>query len=68
MTRRWPKSWGAPQPRCLDRRIGEIETLRRGVAAWVQSRNEARVTVHWRFTSQDARQKLACSYPKIKSG
>jgi hypothetical protein len=37
------------------------------VAAWIQSRNEAQVTVHWRFTSRDARQKLARSYPKIKN-
>ncbi len=53
----------ALERQCLDRRIGEIETLRREAAAWVQSRNEARVTVHWRFTSRDARQKLTHSYP-----
>lgn len=58
----------ALERQCLDRRIGDIETLRREVAAWVQSRNEAQVTVHWRFTSRDARQKLARSYPKIKDG
>ncbi|MEM2567081.1 MAG: IS630 family transposase [Candidatus Bathyarchaeia archaeon] len=58
----------ALERQCLDRRIGEIETLRREAAAWVQSRNEAQVSVHWRFTSRDARQKLARSYPKIKSG
>ena len=32
---------------CLDRRIGDLETLRREVAAWVRRRNEAAVTVHW---------------------
>ncbi|MEM3658500.1 MAG: transposase [Candidatus Hadarchaeum sp.] len=58
----------ALERQCLDRRIGEIEALRREAAAWVQSRNEAQVTVHWRFTSRDARRKLARSYPKIKSG
>jgi hypothetical protein len=52
---------------CLDRRIWDIETLRREVAAWVKLRNEAQVTVHWQFTSRDARQRLARSYPKIKN-
>jgi len=58
----------ALERQCLDRRIGDLETLRREVAAWIQSRNEAQVTVHRRFTSRDARQKLARSYPKIKNG
>jgi hypothetical protein len=58
----------ALERQCLDRRIGDIETLRREVAAWVKLRNEAQVTVHWQFTSWDARQKLARSYPKIKNG
>jgi hypothetical protein len=58
----------ALERQCLDRRIGDIETLRREVAAWVKLRNEVRVTVHWQFTSRDARQKLARSYPKIKNG
>jgi len=58
----------ALERQCLDRRIGDIATLRREVTAWARSRNEARVTVHWRFTSRDARQKLARSYPKIKNG
>lgn len=40
----------ALERQCLDRRIGKIETLRREVAAWVQARNEARATVHGRFT------------------
>lgn len=58
----------ALERQCLDRRIGDIGTLRREVAAWVRARNEARATIHWRFTSRDARQKLARSYPKIKGG
>jgi hypothetical protein len=58
----------ALERQCLDRRMGDLETLRREVAAWIKSRNEAQVTVHWRFTSRDARQKLARSYPKIKNG
>jgi hypothetical protein len=38
----------------LDRRIGDFETLRQEVAAWVRQWNEAGVTVHWRFTSRQA--------------
>lgn len=56
----------ALERQCLDRRIGDIETLRREVAAWVKTRNEAGVTVHWRFTSRDAQERLGRSYPKIK--
>jgi hypothetical protein len=57
----------ALERQCLDRRIGDLETLRREVAAWVRRRNEAAVTVHWRFTSRQAREKLNRSYPKIIS-
>ena len=28
-------------------------------------RNEAKATIHWRFTIVDARQKLARLYPKL---
>ncbi|MGC9083528.1 MAG: transposase, partial [Anaerolineae bacterium] len=57
----------ALERQCLDRRIGDIETLRQEVAAWVRARNEAKTTVHWRFTSRDARRRLGRSYPKISS-
>jgi hypothetical protein len=55
----------ALQRQGLDRRIGDLEILRREVAAWVRRRNEAAVTVHGRFTSRQAREKLNRSYPKI---
>lgn len=57
----------ALERQCLDRRIGDIEVLRQEVAAWVRAHNEAKTTVHWRFTSRDARQRLGRSYPKIPS-
>ncbi|MDZ7296181.1 MAG: IS630 family transposase [candidate division KSB1 bacterium] len=43
---------------CLDRRIPDVESLRREVQAWADARNAARATVQWRFTSADARLKL----------
>ncbi len=48
---------------CLDRRIGDQETLRRAVAAWQAERNAARATAQWRFTVTDARTKLHRLYP-----
>lgn len=48
---------------CLSRRIPDEQTLKREVAALEEERNTARATVHWRFTSQDARIKLKRIYP-----
>lgn len=48
---------------CLDRRIPDEETLARESGAWERERNEARATVEWRFTAEDARQKLERLYP-----
>jgi hypothetical protein len=49
---------------CLDRRITDHDLLTREVAAWAKARNEHQTTVHWRFTTADARIKLASLYPK----
>jgi len=48
---------------CLDRRIGNIETLEREVLAWVEQRNAKRTTVHWQFTQHKARDKFKRFYP-----
>jgi hypothetical protein len=50
---------------CLDRRLGDRPTLEREVAAWEAERNDARATVHWRFTSAAARTKLHRVYPPV---
>jgi hypothetical protein len=50
---------------CLDRRIGDMETMRREVAAWESDRNNNGVDITWRFTTEDARVKLRRLYPKI---
>ncbi len=52
---------------CLDRRIGEEETLRQEVAAWEAERNTQQVKVNWRFTTQDARIKLKRLYPVLEA-
>jgi hypothetical protein len=51
---------------CLDRRIPDIEALRREVAAWEATRNTAVVKVNWQFTTTDARVKLKRLYPSIE--
>lgn len=50
---------------CLDRRIPDQPTLIRSVSLWQANRNQARVTVDWRFTTADARIKLKRLYPSI---
>jgi hypothetical protein len=52
---------GATQ--CLDRRLGNQETVRREIAAWEARRNAAKATVDWRFTTTKARRKLKHIYP-----
>jgi hypothetical protein len=51
---------------CLDRRIPDIDTLRREVAAWEATRNAAAVTVNWQFTTADARVHLKRLYPVLE--
>lgn len=51
---------------CLSYRIPDAETLRTQVDAWTQRRNQARVTVDWQFTTDDARIKLKRLYPVLK--
>jgi hypothetical protein len=49
---------------CLGgRRVPDEETLGREVGAWERERNERGATVNWRFTAEDAREKLARLYP-----
>lgn len=48
---------------CLKRRIGDAQTLEKELAAWQQQRNLRCSQIHWRFTTTDARIKLAHLYP-----
>ncbi len=51
---------------CLDRRIPNQPTLAVEVAAWEDQRNTHRATVHWWFTTADARIKLHKLYPSVE--
>lgn len=50
---------------CLDRRIPDIETMRREVAAWQKHRNLRGAPINWHFTTEDARVKLTRLYPNL---
>ena len=49
-----------------NRRIGEIEELRKQTEAWANKTNAKQRGVDWQFTVGDARHKLKSIYPKIK--
>ena len=52
---------------CLkNRRIGDIETLRKQTEAWATSTNTKQRGVDWQFTIGDSRRKLKSVYPQIK--
>jgi hypothetical protein len=48
---------------CLNRRIGNIDTLNTELAAWQTATNTQRRQVDWQFTTDDARVKLRHLYP-----
>jgi hypothetical protein len=50
---------------CLDRRIPDMRTVRRHVAAWEKERNNRQSKISWQFTTTDARIKLKKLYPKL---
>ncbi len=51
---------------CLKRRLPDVETLSREVAAWEAKRNRLGARVDWRFRTEDARIKLRSLYPSVK--
>lgn len=54
------------QNQCLNRRIEDIETVRREVKAWEKHRNNRNAKINWQFSSKDARVKLKSLYPTIE--
>lgn len=55
------------QRQCLNRRMGHEFTLGTELVAWEEPRNAANVTIHWKFTQDDARRVFAKYYPAISS-
>ena len=56
---------GVMSRQCLGRRIATIEKMTAEVQSWVTQRNKEKTTVHWQFTTADARIKLQHLYPRI---
>jgi hypothetical protein len=52
---------------CLNKRIDNIQDVRREVEAWQNSRNNKNPKINWQFTTQDARIKLKRLYPSIEN-
>jgi hypothetical protein len=50
---------------CLDRRIPDMQTMRRCVAAWEDDRNNRQSKIAWQFSTTGARTKLKRLYPKL---
>jgi hypothetical protein len=48
---------------CLNRRIDDIEIVRKQTSAWQEHRNNKGAKVNWQFTTKDARIKLKRLYP-----
>lgn len=56
---------GTLSKQCLNRRIGDFDTLRAEVAAWEARRNEEGATIRWLFSVDDARRKMGRAYPLV---
>jgi hypothetical protein len=50
---------------CLNRRMGDLETLKSEISVWETSRNANKKSVSRHFSTEDARGKLKSLYPKI---
>ena len=50
---------------CLNRRIDNIETMKKEVNAWQTHRNNKEAKIKWQFTCEKARVKLLRLYPSI---
>jgi len=50
---------------CLDERIASIDQMKQTVQAWTDNRNLHEVKIHWSFTVDKAREKMASHYSKV---
>lgn len=50
---------------CLNRRIPDLDTMKREISAWENQRNAVQATVNWRFSATEARVKLKDLYPCV---
>jgi len=55
---------GVLRGQCLNRRIGDRETLVAEINAWKRQRNASGTRIKWMFTTERARRKLVRHYPE----
>jgi transposase len=48
---------------CLKQRVPSIDAMQALITPWQQRRNDRNATVHWRFSTFDARTRLSSLYP-----
>lgn len=52
---------------CFDQRIASIAQMKQTVQAWTDNRNLKEVKIHWSFTVDKAREKMASRYLKVNN-
>jgi hypothetical protein len=52
---------------CLDTRIANTDQMKQTVQAWTDNRNLHEVKIHWSFTVDNAREKMASRYLKVNN-
>jgi hypothetical protein len=50
---------------CIDRRIGNVEALKREITAWETKRNQRESVINWQFTVDKARDKFKRAYDSL---
>ena len=59
--------FSALSKQCLDRRIADMKILAKEVYAWMKDRNRLKITIHWQFTKNKARNKFQRFYESIRN-
>jgi hypothetical protein len=59
----WKSKSGVLRGQCLDRRIGDRETLVAEIEVRHRQRNASGARIKWQFTTAKARNKLGRAYP-----
>ena len=52
---------------CLSDRMPSMDFVEKQVNVWQTERNQAQITINWRFTTEDARIKLKRLYPSFEA-
>ena len=53
---------GVMERQCLNRRIPNPDMLKKELAAWQKQRNKDKAKIEWKFTKQNADDKLSRHY------